>query len=143
METAFTPYMSLAGGGLIGLAAVLLMATLGRVFGATGVLTGLLFPAGREDFSWRLSLLLGMITGPLVFWLAAGGLPEISVPVSNVMLVVGGLLVGLGVTFGGGCTSGHGVCGVARMSSRSVVATVTFMIFTAVTVYVLRHVLGG
>jgi hypothetical protein len=143
METTFTPWMSLAGGMLIGLAATLLMATLGRIMGATGVLSGVLLPASRADWSWRAVLLAGMVTAPLAVLAVSGRMPVIEIPVGPPMLVLGGLLVGLGVTFGSGCTSGHGVCGIARLSPRSVAATVTFMLSTAVTVYVIRHVLGG
>ncbi|MCR9127148.1 MAG: YeeE/YedE family protein [Rhodobacteraceae bacterium] len=142
METDFTPFASLTGGILIGLAATLLMASLGRIMGATGILTGLIRPASADEFKWRAALLAGMVSGPVVVLLLTGQMPAVEVPVSVPMLVVGGMIVGLGVTFGGGCTSGHGVCGMARLSPRSIVATVTFMIFTAVTVFVLRHVVG-
>jgi hypothetical protein len=142
-ETAFTPWLSLAGGGLIGLAAVLLMLVNGRILGATGVLEGLLAPRSRDDFAWRAALVLGMITAPAVYFLATGMPVEITVPVSMPMLLIGGVIVGVGVTFGAGCTSGHGVCGMARLSPRSIAATVTFMIATAATVYVIRHVLGA
>lgn len=143
IETAFTPFQSLGGGMLIGLASVLLMATMGRIMGATGILAGLLQPTNRADWSWRAAIVLGMITGPLVVLLATGGFPAVQVPVSPLMLIVGGVIVGIGVTYGAGCTSGHGVCGIARMSPRSITATITFMIFTAITVYVIRHVVGG
>lgn len=142
METTFTPYASLAGGILIGLAAVLLMLLRGRIMGATGVLAGALRPASRYDFTWRALLLLGMFTGPWIFFLATGALPAIEVPVSTAMLLIGGFLVGIGVTLGSGCTSGHGVCGMARLSPRSFAATGTFMLTTGITVYIVRHVLG-
>lgn len=141
METAFTPFASLAGGALIGLSVVLLMLFLGRILGATGVLTGLLLPEGPADFGWRAALVLGMATGPLAFLLATGRMPALNAPVSAPMLVVGGVLVGIGVTFGGGCTSGHGICGNARLSPRSIVATATFMIFAGATVFALRRVI--
>jgi uncharacterized membrane protein YedE/YeeE len=143
IETAFTPWQSLGGGVLIGLSAVLLMLVIGRVMGATGILAGVFAPASRQDASWRLAVLLGMLTGPAVFWLATGGMPEITVPVSMPMLLLGGFIVGVGVTYGSGCTSGHGVCGMARLSPRSIAATLTFMATTAVTVFVVRHVIGG
>ncbi|MEP5152101.1 YeeE/YedE family protein [Planktotalea sp.] len=143
METAFTPYASLGGGVLIGLASVLLMATLGRIFGATGILAGLIDPTDPEDRKWRALILLGMITGPLVILTFTGDMPAVQVPISTPLLIVGGFIVGLGVTFGGGCTSGHGVCGMARVSPRSIIATITFMIFTAITVYIIRHVIGA
>lgn len=143
IETAFTPWQSLAGGVLIGLAAVLLMLTLGRTMGATGVLAGVLTPSAHPDTGWRLALLAGMISGPLAVLGLTGQMPAVEVPVAMPMLLVGGLLVGIGVTFGSGCTSGHGVCGMARLSRRSFAATLTFMLTTGVTVYVIRHVLGA
>ncbi len=142
METAFTPMASLGGGVLIGIASTLLMLTLGRVFGATGILAGLMKPASGEDFAWRAALLAGMVSGPLVVLGLTGQMPAVQVPVSTAMMIIGGFLVGVGVTYGGGCTSGHGVCGMARLSPRSISATITFMITTGLTVYVLRHVLG-
>ncbi len=143
VETAFTPWASLAGGVLIGLAATFLMLFAGRVFGATGILAGLLRPASRDEIAWRVVLVAGMATGPLVVWLVSGQMPAIEVPVSLPALTIGGLIVGIGVTFGAGCTSGHGVCGMARVSSRSIVATLTFMATTFVTVFVMRHGIGG
>jgi hypothetical protein len=141
METAFTPFASLGGGILIGLAATLLMLVSGRVMGATGILSGAIWgPQGRD---WRIALLAGMATGPLVLLALTGSFPVIEVPVSTLAMVLGGVLVGIGVTFGAGCTSGHGVCGMARLSTRSIVATLTFMLTTGITVYVVRHVLGG
>lgn len=143
IETAFTPFQSLGGGALIGLAAVLLMAVLGRVMGATGILAGFMQPGSLSDWSWRAAVLFGMVTGPAVVLLATGQFPAVQVPVSTPMLAIGGFIVGVGVTFGGGCTSGHGVCGMARLSPRSLVATGTFMLTTAVTVFVVRHVFGA
>ncbi len=143
METEFTPYASLAGGVLIGIASTLLMLTLGRVMGATGVLAGLFQPSSSKDFAWRAALLAGMVTGPFVVWLISGNMPAVEVPISTTALLIGGVIVGMGVTYGSGCTSGHGVCGMARLSPRSIAATITFMIFTGATVYILRHVLGG
>jgi len=142
METEFTPVASLVGGVLIGLAAVGLMLLRGRIMGATGVLAGAILPASRDDWIWRMALLLGMFLGPWAYYAAAGQLPAIDVPVSTPMLVVGGLLVGVGVTLGSGCTSGHGVCGMARLSPRSFAATATFMVTTALTVYAVRHIWG-
>ncbi|MCR9147654.1 MAG: YeeE/YedE family protein [Rhodobacteraceae bacterium] len=142
IETAFTPLASLAGGVLIGLSATLLMLLLGRVMGATGVVSGLMSPASRPDFAWRAALLAGMVTGPGLLWLLSGDMPAIEVPVSTGALIVGGLIVGIGVTFGSGCTSGHGVCGMARLSPRSIAATLTFMAVTLITVFVIRHVIG-
>lgn len=143
IETAFTPLQSLGGGILIGLASVLLMATIGRIMGATGILAGLLQPVDMADWSWRAALMLGMVSGPAAVLLVTGQMPVVQVPISTTMLIVGGFIVGLGVTFGSGCTSGHGVCGMARLSPRSIAATLTFMLTTAITVYVIRHVIGA
>lgn len=143
METEFTPWASLSGGAMIGLAAVLLMALHGRIMGATGILAGVIAPTGRQDFAWRFAVILGMIAGPVLMLLLTGGLPVIQVPGSTAMLLLGGVIVGIGVTYGGGCTSGHGVCGMARFSTRSIVATLTFMAATAGTVFVMRHVMGA
>lgn len=143
IETAFTPWQSLGGGVLIGIASVLLMLFLGRIMGATGILAGVLTPTAHPDLGWRVAVLLGMISGPAAVLLVTGRMPVIEVPVSMPMLLIGGLLVGVGVTYGSGCTSGHGVCGMARLSRRSIAATLTFMLTTAVTVFVIRHVLGA
>jgi uncharacterized membrane protein YedE/YeeE len=142
METAFTPLASLGGGLLIGTAAVLLMAVLGRIMGATGVLGGLLMPTGASEFAWRAALVAGMVTAPVLLSLA-GRPVAVEVPVTTPMLIGGGLLVGLGAALGSGCTSGHGVCGMARLSPRSIAATLTFMATTAATVFVIRHVIGA
>lgn len=142
METAFTPWASLGGGAMIGAAAVLLMLVAGRVMGATGVLAGALLPASRDDALWRWVMIAGMVTAPVIFLWISGAWPEITVPVGTPMLLVGGFLVGVGVTFGGGCTSGHGVCGIARFSPRSLVATGVFMAACVITVFVVRHVVG-
>ena len=141
IETAFTPWQSLGGGLLIGLASVLLMATMGRIMGATGVLAGVLQPSSRDDWAWRAAIVLGMITGPLIVMALTGEFPAVQVPVSQTMLIIGGVIVGIGVTFGGGCTSGHGVCGVSRFSMRSIAATVTFVLAGMVTVAIARHAL--
>lgn len=143
MVTEFTPWASLAGGILIGLASVMLMAFQGRIFGATGILAGFITPSSSSDWTWRALLLAGMVTGPVVYLLATGDWPAIEVPISTPMMIIGGFIVGIGVTFGSGCTSGHGVCGMARLSRRSIVATATFMLFTAITVFVIRHVIGA
>ncbi len=143
MITEFTPWASLIGGLLIGGSAVLLMAFQGRVFGATGILAGFFTPGGSGDWAWRAAILAGMITGPLAYMLFTGAMPAIDVPVSRLALIIGGFIVGIGVTYGSGCTSGHGVCGMARLSPRSITATITFMISTGITVYIVRHVLGG
>ncbi|WP_306119538.1 MULTISPECIES: YeeE/YedE family protein [unclassified Roseitalea] len=140
MITEFTPWMSLFGGALIGLAAVLLMAFHGRIAGMTGIFGGVLPPVG-DDWQWRAAFLAGAIIAPAAF-LLAGGAIDFAVPVPVWAMVVGGLIVGAGASIGSGCTSGHGVCGMARISKRSIVATVTFMVTTGITVYIMRHVLS-
>lgn len=141
--TEFTPWTSLAGGALIGLAAVLLMALNGRILGATGILAGALLERRPGDTGWRWIMLAGMVTGPAAVWLLTGAMPAVTVPVGMPALAIGGLLVGIGVSLASGCTSGHGVCGLARLSRRSLVAVPTFMASTFATVYILRHVIGG
>ncbi len=141
--TEFTPWQSLGGGVLIGLAATLLMLTLGRIMGATGILAGIFTADATSDRNWRLAVLLGMVSGPLAVLALTGRMPTVDVPVSIPMILVGAFIVGLGVTFSSGCTSGHGVCGIARLSRRSIAATLTFMISTGLTVFVVRHVLGS
>lgn len=138
--TDFTPLQSLLGGALIGLSAVLLMALHGRIAGMTGILSGVIPPLAA-DWAWRAAFLAGAVAAPLLY-LRAGEIP-FSVPVSTGALIVGGLLVGIGVNFGSGCPSGHGVCGLARLSRRSLVAVVTFMATAFITVYLTRHGLGG
>ena len=143
METAFTPLTALAGGAMIGLAAVLLMLLHGRIAGATGILAGALFFTKHGDGPWRLAFLAGMILAPGLLLALTGTAPVLQVPVDTPALVIGGLIVGVGVTLGSGCTSGHGICGLARLSRRSLVATLTFMAATAITVFVVRHGMGG
>ena len=143
METAFTPVTSFGGGLLIGLGAVLLMLGLGRIFGATGVLSGAIFAESREEMSWRLALIAGMILAPVLIFAITGAMPALTVPVSPAMIAVGGVIVGLGASLGSGCTSGHGVCGLSRLSVRSLVAVPTFMATAAITVFLVRHVFGG
>ncbi len=143
METAFTPFVSFGGGLAIGLGAVLLMLGLGRIMGATGILSGLAFPESREEFTWRAALAVGMILAPGLIFTVTGAMPELSVPVSPAMIVIGGVIVGLGASLGSGCTSGHGVCGLSRLSVRSLVAVPTFMATGAITVFLIRHVFGG
>jgi uncharacterized protein len=140
MITEFTPFASLTGGILIGIAATLLMAFNGRIAGMTGILSGILPPVA-SDWAWRLTFLAGAVTGPAIF-VAAGGSVPFAVPAAPAALVIGGLIVGIGVYFGSGCTSGHGVCGMARISPRSIAATFIFMTTTLFTVYVIRHVIG-
>lgn len=143
METAFTPFISLGGGLLIGLGAVLLMLGLGRIFGATGILSGAVFAESRGEATWRWALVLGMIAAPGLIFLVTGTMPGLTVPISPAMIVIGGIVVGLGASLGSGCTSGHGVCGLSRLSLRSLVAVPTFMVTAAMTVFLIRHVVGG
>ncbi|MCG7628591.1 YeeE/YedE family protein [Epibacterium sp. MM17-32] len=143
METVFTPFASLGGGLLIGLGAVLLMLGLGRIFGATGILSGAVLVENRQEMSWRIAVILGMILAPVLIFAVTGAMPALTVPVSPMMIVIGGVIVGFGASLGSGCTSGHGVCGLSRLSIRSLVAVPTFMATAAITVFVIRHVFGG
>jgi uncharacterized membrane protein YedE/YeeE len=136
----FTPWAALAGGLLIGLSAALFLLFSGRIAGISGILGGLLAPV-RGDVAWRLAFLLGLIGSPLVYAQFAA-LPAVRAEAGYPTLIVAGLLVGLGTRYGAGCTSGHGVCGLARRSPRSMVATAAFMAAGFVTVYVVRHLLG-
>jgi uncharacterized protein len=140
--TEFTPYASLLGGALIGASAVLLMLFHGRIAGMTGILSGLVPPIAR-DWQWRAAFLTGAVLAPAIYVSGFGGQVPFAVPVSNLALVVGGFLVGIGVTFGNGCPSGHGVCGIARFSKRSLMATIIFMAAALVTVFVTRHMVGA
>lgn len=136
---AFTPYASLAGGVLIGVAAALFVLLNGRIAGISGVLGGLLRP-GKGDVSWRVAFLLGLVAAPAVY----AGFTSVPAPRIDAgwgALLLAGLLVGAGTRYGSGCTSGHGVCGLSRLSPRSLVATATFMGAGFITVFVIRHVL--
>ncbi|MCS0589183.1 YeeE/YedE family protein [Massilia norwichensis] len=137
----FSPLAGLGGGLLIGLGAALLLLANGRIAGISGIAGGLLRPA-RGDIAWRLAFLFGLFAAPLV-WLAMQAMPPAQIDHSPGLLAIAGLLVGLGTRFGSGCTSGHGVCGIARLSPRSLVATLCFMLAGFATVFVARHVLGG
>nr|WP_240549041.1 YeeE/YedE family protein [Halomonas antri] len=142
----------LVGGVLIGLSAVWLMATLGRIAGISGIVGSLVTTLPRGDSGWRIAFVLGLVSGPLLLMALGRGLGNVAgapgevvgQPAGGVgLMLVAGLLVGVGTGLGSGCTSGHGVCGLARLSPRSMVATVTFLICAMVTVYVVRHVIGG
>ncbi len=136
----FTPWASLAGGALIGLSAALFVLFNGRIAGISGILGGLLeWPKG--DISWRLAFLLGLVAAPLAYSLVAP-LPVVQVDAGTGTLVVAGLLVGIGTRYGSGCTSGHGVCGLSRLSPRSLAATAAFMLAGFATVFVVRHVIA-
>ena len=138
---SFTPWSALAGGALIGIAAALLLLVTGRTAGISGIVGGILRP-GPGDLGWRVAFTAGMLLAPLLF-LAIAALPPLQIAAGYPVLVVGGLLVGLGTRYGSGCTSGHGVCGIARGSPRSIVATLAFMVAGVVTVYLVRHVFGS
>ncbi len=140
--TEFTPLMSLLGGTLIGLSAVLLMAFNGRIAGMTGILTGLLPPVA-PDWAWRAAFVAGAIAAPTLILSLSSEAIGFDSPVATPWLAISGLIVGVGVYFGSGCTSGHGVCGMARLSPRSIAATAIFMATTTATVFITRHVLGG
>jgi len=143
METSFTPLSSLLGGLLIGVAATMLMLGLGRIMGATGIISGLLFSENKTEAAWRAALIAGMIAAPGLIYTVTGTMPALDIPVSPTMVAIGGVIVGLGASIGSGCTSGHGVCGLSRLSIRSLAAVVTFMTTAAVTVFIIRHALGG
>lgn len=137
---SFTPWSALAGGVLIGTAAAMFVLLNGRIAGISGVLGGLLRPT-RGDVAWRVAFLAGLVGSPFVYALFAK-LPTPQIAADDVALVVAGLLVGVGTRYGSGCTSGHGVCGISRLSPRSIVATLVFMAAGFITVFVARHVLG-
>lgn len=134
----FTPWTALAGGLLIGLAAAALALFNGRIAGISGILGGLLRPA-RGDIAWRVAFLAGLVAAPFAYALLAP-LPAVRIDAGDGTLVAAGLLVGIGTRYGAGCTSGHGVCGLSRLSPRSLVATLSFMLAGFATVFVLRHV---
>ena len=138
--TQFAPWPALFGGALIGLAAVLLLAGAGRIAGVSGVILNMLVARDRAGFLWRLAFVLGLPLGALLV-VALGGkdMRSLEFPAGALMTAIAGLLVGVGTTLGSGCTSGHGVCGIARLSIRSIVATLTFMATGVATVFVVRH----
>jgi len=136
--THFTPWSSLAGGLLIGLAAAMLLLLNGRIAGISGVLGGMLRPA-QGEIAWRAAFLLGLVLSPLAFALGVA-LPAVEVDANVAVLIIAGALVGLGTRYGSGCTSGHGVCGLSRGSPRSMAATAAFMLAGIATVFATRHV---
>jgi uncharacterized membrane protein YedE/YeeE len=136
----FTPWASLAGGILIGIAAAMLVLLNGRIAGISGIVGGLLAPR-RGEVGWRVAFVAGLLLAPLAMILVAGGVPVPRIDARFGVLVAAGVLVGLGTSFGSGCTSGHGVCGLSRLSPRSLVATAAFMLAGVATVFVARHVL--
>ena len=135
--THFTPLLSLSGGLLIGLAAAVFVLFGGRIAGISGIVGGLLRPK-RGDVAWRSAFLVGLLAAPWLYQ-AIAPLPEIRVDAGSGTLVIAGLLVGIGTRYGSGCTSGHGVCGISRLSPRSLVATASFMLAGFVTVFIVRH----
>lgn len=138
---SFTPWVSLAGGVIIGIAAAMFILLSGRVAGISGVVGGLLRPM-RGDISWRAAFIAGLVGAPLLYALFTQ-VPRPRIDAGYPALVVAGLLVGIGTRYGSGCTSGHGVCGMSRLSPRSLVATAAFMLAGFVTVFVARHVIGA
>ncbi len=138
----FTPVSALVGGALIGLSAALLLFLKGRIAGISGIVRGIIIPE-QGDFLWRLVFLAGLIAGGVLYQLAGGDVAHIQAVVDKPLIVLGGLIVGIGTTLGSGCTSGHGVCGIARMSPRSIAATLTFMATGVITVFIVRHIIGG
>jgi hypothetical protein len=138
----FTPVPAAIGGALIGLSAVLLMMSTGRIAGISGIFSGLL-NVHDDDKSWRVAFLAGLILAPVLAGLIGYGMAQPALPSSWIVIAVAGLLVGFGTRLGGGCTSGHGICGIARLSPRSIAATIVFIVMAVVTVAITRHVLGG
>ena len=133
----FTPLSALSGGVLIGLAAAMFVLFNGRIAGISGIIGGLFRPKAG-DLAWRVAFLAGILAAPWLFQVV-GPLPAVEVEAGSVTLILAGLLVGVGTRYGAGCTSGHGVCGLSRLSPRSLVATVSFMLAGFVTVFVVRH----
>jgi hypothetical protein len=136
----FTPYSALTGGVLIGLAVALLLLFNGRVAGVSGIASGVL-PPWRDEIGWRLCFLAGLMLAPVLYKFL-GGQVAIQIKASPLVMAFAGVLVGYGTSLGRGCTSGHGVCGLSRLSARSAVATLTFMFSAAITVYIVRHFIG-
>lgn len=138
---------ALLGGGMIGVAAIMIMASHGRIMGVSGIVSNLLPPVANnwlEENSWRLLFLAGVLTAPLLFIVINGQAPTIELNASVPLLIISGLIVGVGTVTGNGCTSGHGVCGLARLSGRSLVATITFMVTAILTVLVMNTLnIGG
>lgn len=138
----FTPFTALIGGLLIGTAATLTLWANGRIAGISGILSGVMV-TDSNDKRWRILFLLGMLSGALLFALVQGQAATLELQAGPALLVVAGLLVGFGTRLGSGCTSGHGICGIARFSRRSFTATLVFMVTAIVTVYISRHLLAG
>ena len=139
MPTTFTQLASLAGGVLIGLSAVMLMAVSGRIAGVSGIAARLLPPFGDSATAGRLAFIAGLVAAPPLARLLTGEFPPQAIETGGALLAVAGLLVGFGSVWGNGCTSGHGVCGISRLSTRSIVATLVFMTTGFVTTFVVRY----
>jgi len=139
IATHFTPVASLIGGALIGASAVVLMALTGRIAGVSGIAARLLPPYDDREFLGRLAFVAGLIAAPVVVLVVTGRLPEQTIAADAAWLTLAGFLVGFGSVWGNGCTSGHGVCGISRLSVRSLVATATFMATGFATVFIARH----
>ena len=142
MMTAFTPIQSLLGGAMIGAAAVILMLALGRIAGISGILASLLPPNAARDWGWRIAFLGGLVLSPLLVFNFTDFQVDFQSEAPAIALVISGVVAGVGLAFSSGCTSGHGVCGLARLSPRSLAATVTFMGFTFAGVLISRHLIG-
>ncbi|MCZ2496460.1 YeeE/YedE family protein [Xylophilus sp. Kf1] len=138
--SSFTPLSSLAGGALVGIAAAMFVLLNGRIAGISGILGGLFKPT-MDDFAWRVAFVLGLLGAPVAYAMFSN-FPRPEIDAETGALVLAGLLVGIGTRYGSGCTSGHGVCGLSRLSPRSLAATLVFMGAGFVTVYVTRHLLG-
>lgn len=142
----FTPWTALAGGALIGLASAIFVLFNGRIAGISGIIGGLIKPRAINlstgDTSWRIAFIAGLVLAPLI-WQLFAALPNIQIDTSTSLLIAAGLITGFGTRYGSGCTSGHGVCGISRLSPRSMVATLIFMSFGFLTVYISRHLLGA
>ena len=138
----FTPLTASIGGALIGLSAVILMAFNGRIAGISGVISGVAF-AQKGDRVWRILFVIGLVAAPLFYQTASGSMPEFDLSANMPLVIIGGLLVGFGTRLGSGCTSGHGVCGLSRLSPRSLVSVLLFMGAGMLTVTAVRTVLGG
>ena len=138
----FTPWSALSGGLLIGLSAVLLMLFEGRIAGISGIVSRLFPPYSDNRFLSRAGFVLGLLIAPFLYMLFSGHTPVISVSSDPVLMIIAGLLVGFGAVLGSGCTSGHGVCGISRLSPRSLLATTLFMAAGFITVYIMRHLIG-
>ena len=144
METEFTPFMSLLGGALIGLSAVILMAAHGRIAGISGLISRIIPPStNRKEQPQNLIFIVGLLLAAPLWFLLPAQLPVQLVSSNYLLMAIAGLLVGFGSVIGNGCTSGHGVCGISHLSGRSIVATLTFMGTGFLTVFILRHMAGG